>query len=107
MISSSVLIVIAAQVVVSLLSYFRYEELSLLTTHDVYGLSIVEIYRRDSYNTKLYKLRKIKMMQVRVLETISVKPARTCFCQCRRHRVGESLLGLIRQTKLQSTQIKI
>jgi len=48
----------------SLVEFFRYPDVSVLTSHDEYGLSIVETVRRDSYSAKTYKLRVLKMIQV-------------------------------------------
>jgi len=52
------------QAAMSLVEFFRYPDVSVLTSHDEYGLSIVETVRRESYSAKTYKLRVIKMIQV-------------------------------------------
>jgi len=48
----------------SLVEFFRYADVSVLTSHDEYGMSIVETVRRESYSAKTYKLRIMKMVQV-------------------------------------------
>jgi len=52
------------QAVISLLKFFRYSEMSIVSSHDEYGLSVIEIFRRDSHSTNLYELREATMLQV-------------------------------------------
>jgi len=52
------------QAAMSLVEFFRYADVSVLTSHDEYGMSIVETVRRESYSAKTYKLRIMKMVQV-------------------------------------------
>jgi len=53
-----------AQAAISVGKFFRYADISVLTSFDEYGLSIVETLRRDSYKAKSYNLRMIRMIQV-------------------------------------------
>jgi len=52
------------QAVISLLKFFRYSEMSIVSSHDEHGLAIMEIFRRDSHSTNLYQLRETTMLQV-------------------------------------------
>jgi len=53
-----------AQAAISVGKFFRYADISVFTSFDEYGLSIVETLRRDSYRAKTYHLRMIRMIQV-------------------------------------------
>jgi len=50
------------QAAASLMDFFRYTGISILTSHDEYGLSIVEVFRQMFLSTN--KLKTIKMLQV-------------------------------------------
>jgi len=52
------------QAAISVVKFFRYVDISVFTSFDEYGLSIVEAVRRDYYRTKTYNLRVIRMIQV-------------------------------------------
>jgi len=44
------------------MDFFRYTGISILTSHDAYGLSVVEVFRQVFLSTN--KLKTVKMLQV-------------------------------------------